>query len=65
MKRYAILAEGQLIFNETDNWFDKNKVQWVEQKSEQWRTIEAFEKKYGVRIEWQHGRGFMIVKEAQ
>lgn len=53
MKRYAVL-DNNLTFNNQWDWFDHDKAQWVEQKKDEQKTIETFEKKYGVKLEWRN-----------
>lgn len=50
MKRYAVLRD-QVVFNETEKWFNKKTDRWVEQKSDQDRTVRALERKYGVKLQ--------------
>jgi len=51
MKRYAVL-DRNLTFNNAEDWFNKNICKFVEQKPSEEATVKAFEKKYGIELEW-------------
>ena len=54
MKRYDYIEPqfNQLLFNQTMGWLRpmRDKVKWVEQKTEEEKTIKAIEKKYNIKL---------------
>jgi hypothetical protein len=51
-KKYAVLRENQLTFNETESWFKKDQLKHVEQSTNEGKTVQRFEKKYKTKLIW-------------
>ena len=60
MKLYAVIrdygnAEEQVTFGESDDMFTKDQKH-VKQESNDVATIQSFEKKYGIKLEWREAK---------
>ena len=54
MNRFAYIEPmfNQLLFNQCKNWLEgrENEVKWIEQKTDEKKTVKAIEKKYKIKL---------------